>query len=127
MAETNIAIRHPFYQPAMRQIAAITNANPAVVTTTFNHNYITGTIIRLDITPNHGMAQANQLFAPIVRLTPTTFAMAIDTTLMDPFSIPATPQLSPPSNTPSQTIPIGEVNSILTAAVQNVAPNVIQP
>lgn len=122
MPETNIAVQNPFYQPAMRQIAAITNSNPAIVTTTFNHNYVTGTIIRLDITPHHGMAQANQLFAPIVRLTPTTFAIAIDTTLFDPFSIPVSNR-----GTPSQTIAIGEVSQILTAAEQNVAPFFIQP
>lgn len=122
MPETNIAVQNPFYQPAMRQIAAITNANPAVVTTTFNHNYITGTIIRLDITPGHGMAQANQLFAPIIRLTPTTFSIAIDTTLFDPFVVPISNR-----GTPSQTIAIGEVSQILTAAEQNVAPNFIQP
>lgn len=125
MAETNIAIQHPFFQPAMRQIAAITNANPAVVTTTFNHNYITGTIIRLDITPGHGMAQANQLFGPIIRLTPTTFAINIDTTLFDPFVVPTFPPGV--GYTPSQTIAIGEVSQILTAAEQNVAPFFIQP
>ena len=124
MPETNIAVQNPFYQPARRQIAAITNSNPAIVTTTFNHNYITGTIIRLDITPNHGMAQANQSFAPIVRLTPTTFAIAIDTTFFDAFFIP---NPLPVTYTPSQTIAIGEVSEILTAAVQNVAPNFIQP
>lgn len=124
MAEANLAVRNPFFQPAMRQIAAITNANPAVVTTTFNHNYITGTIIRLDITPNHGMAQANQLFGPIVRLTPTTFSIAIDTILFDPFAIPAP---LPAKYTPSQTIAIGEVSSLLNAAEFNVAPNFIQP
>lgn len=116
MMAVNVAIQYPVFQPAMRQIAAITNANPAVVTTTFNHNYITGTIIRLDITPGSGMAQANQLFAPIVRLTPTTFSIALDTTNMDPFVVPN------PNVQPSQTIAIGEVSAILTAAEQNVLP-----
>lgn len=124
MAEANIAVQYPFFQPAMRQIAAITNSFPAIVTTTFNHNYITGTIIRFDITPNHGMAQANQLFGPIVRLSPTTFSIAIDTTFFDAFSIPSP---LPARNTPSQTIAIGEVSQILTAAETNVAPNLVQP
>lgn len=121
MAETNIAVVNPIYQPAMRQIAAITNGFPAIVTTTFNHNYITGTIIRLDITPGHGMQQANQLFGPIIRLTPTTFSIAIDTTLFDPFVVPAV------QTTPSQTLAIGEVNELLKAALQNVLPFNVLP
>lgn len=112
----NVAYQYPDFQPAMRQIAAITNANPAIVTTTFNHNYLTGTIIRLDINPGSGMAQANQLFAPIIRLSPTTFSIAIDTTQMDPFVVPS------PNLQPSQTIAIGEVALQLNAAEYNVLP-----
>lgn len=107
---------NPLFQPAMRLIAAITNANPAVVTTTFDHQYITGTIVRLDIPPACGMQQANQQFGPISVITPTTFSIAIDTTLYDAFVIPT---FTPLVNTAAQCVPIAEVNSILTAAVHN--------
>ena len=33
------ATEDPTYQPAMRVIQAITQANPAIVTTTFDHDY----------------------------------------------------------------------------------------
>lgn len=111
------AYPNPIIQPAMRLISAITNANPAVVTTTFNHLYITGTIVRLDIPPACGMQQADQLTGAINVLSPTTFSITIDTTLMDAFSIPVVSYLI---NTAAQSVPIGEINSILTAAVQNV-------
>lgn len=106
----------PVFQPAMRAIAAITNSNPAIVTTTINHLYITGTIVRLDIPPLAGMQQANQQFGPIVVTGPTTFTIGIDTTYYDVF----TPLLSPLQQ--AQAVPIAENSDILTAAVQNVLP-----
>ena len=111
---------NPIFQPAMRLISAITQANPAVVTTTFAHQYITGTIVRLDIPFSDGMQQANGLFGPITVLSSTTFSITIDSTNFDPFAIPMSP--SPHVNTCAQVVPIGEVNQILTAAVQNVLP-----
>lgn len=115
---TCYAVVNPIFQPAMRIIAAITNANPAVVTTTFAHQYITGTIVRLDIPVACGMQQANQMTGTIVVTGTTTFAINIDTTKFDAFSIP----VSPPSyaNTCAQVVPIGESSNILTAAVQNI-------
>lgn len=117
------AIAYPVYQPAMRAILTITNAFPALVTTTIDgvvpadHDYITGTIVRLDIPPGFGMTQANQLFAPITVVSPTTFTIEINTTNFDAFT---TPVNWPESFQKAQSLPIGEINSILTAAVQNV-------
>lgn len=79
------------FQPRAALIIAITNANPAVVTTSIDsvnpgvNNYITGTVVRLDIPPQFGMFQANQLFGTIIVLTSTTFSITIDTTLFDAF------------------------------------------
>lgn len=111
---------NPTFQPAMRLIAAITNSNPATVTTTFDHNYITGTIVRLDITHACGMQQANQFFGPIQVTGLTTFTIPLNTTDFDPFVIPVSP--NPHINRCSQVVPIGEVNSILAASTQNVLP-----
>jgi len=115
----------PTYQPSMRIISAITNAFPAQVTTTFAHQYVTGTIVRLDIPNGFGMTQANQLFGLIVVTSPTTFSIAIDTTMFDTFVIP-TYTLLPSglviSQQQAQSTPIGEDNNMLTAAVQNVLP-----
>ena len=109
----------PVYQPSMRIIASITNAPLAMVTTTFNHQYLTGTIIRLIIPLGFGMVQANQLFGEIVVTGPTTFTIGIDTTFFGAFTTPATF----PDNTQfAQCIPIGENNNTLRAAVQNVLP-----
>lgn len=117
---TCIAVMNPTFQPSMRIITAITNSNPAIVTTSFPHNYKTGTIVRLDIPPADGMQQADQFFGPIIVLSSTTFSVPLDTTMFDVFAIPGSPP--PYINTCAQAVPIGEVNEILTAAVQNVLP-----
>jgi hypothetical protein len=109
----------PVFQPAMRVISSITNGFPAVVTTTFDHQYISGTVMRLYVPVGYGMVQANQLTGEIVVTGPTTFSIDIDTTFFDPFTTPAT---FPDNAQIAQCIPIGENNGILTAAVQNVLP-----
>jgi len=120
MAPRCYANPDPIYQPAMRLIAAITNSNPAAVTTTFAHQYSTGIIVRLDIPVADGMQQANGLIGPITVTSPTTFTMAIDTTQFDPFSIPMS---APPNiNICAQVVPVGEVNETLDYAVRNVLP-----
>jgi len=115
------AFQFPVFQPAMRIITSITNANLAVVTTSFNNSYKTGTIVRFDIPVSFGMQQLNQQTAPITVLTPTTFSVPINTTGYDPFSVPAGNEQY------AQVVPIGEVSEILTAAVQNVLPYSASP
>lgn len=108
----------PVYQPAMRVIAGISNAFPATVTTTIDHDYIVGTIVRLDIAPTGGMLQANKKVGTILSIpTLDTFTIDIDTTYFDVFSVPSQ---FPPGYNDSQVVPVGEINSILTAATQNV-------
>lgn len=117
------AIASPVYQPAMRAILSITNANPALVTTTIDgvtpadHDYITGTIVRLDIPLGFGMFQADKLIAPITVVSPTTFTIDINTSSFDAFVIPTT---YPLNYQQAQVKPVGELNSMLTASTINV-------
>jgi len=114
-----LASARPTYQPAMRIVTAITNAYPAQVTTSFDHNYIDGTIVRLHIPDGFGMLQANNLYGIIAVTSPTTFTVTIDTTQFDVF---AAPVQFPQSQQSAKVVPIGEINSQLTAAVRNVLP-----
>lgn len=109
----------PTFQPAMRTISEITNANPAVVTTYIDHQYITGTIVRLIVPPGFGMLQANQLTGAIIVLTHNTFSINIDTTNFDIFILPS---LFPEDYYSAQVVPIGEDNGTLLAATNNVLP-----
>lgn len=114
-----LAIQNPVFKPAARVITAITKANPASVTTSFDHNYVTGTIIRLFIPAGFGMVQANNLEGSIIVTSDTTFTIDIDTTNFDTFAAAAT---FPQSYQYAQCIPTGEINSILSASTFNVLP-----
>lgn len=115
----SFAYRFPIFQPAMRVISSISNSFPVTITTTFNHQYVSGLIVRIDIPPKLGMQQINQQFGPITVTGDTTFTIPIDTTYYDVFTLPAG---FPPSYQDAQAIPIGEISSIIYAATQNVLP-----
>jgi hypothetical protein len=117
MGNPYYAYPNPIFQPAMRIIQNITNAPLAVVTTTFPHLYITGTIVRLDIPQIFGMNQANQLTGTINVTGPDTFLIDIDTTIFEPFLNFALWPVRATSY--PNVVAIGEDNDILTAAVQN--------
>lgn len=120
----------PMYQPAVRNIIAITQAQKAQVTTDIAHSYVTGTIIRLFIPLGFGMQQANQLFAQIFvnPASPTTFLIDIDTRLFDAFVLPPLQPLPPPNQTvmvqhqQAQASPYAEISTTLAASERNVLP-----
>ena len=114
-----LAYQSPVFQPAMRIISDITNAKNAVVTTTFNHQYISGMIVRLIVPQGYGMIQANQLSGIITVTGDTTFSITIDTTTFSPFTTPLT---SPQDEQYPQVVPFGEVNSTLLGSYKNVLP-----
>jgi hypothetical protein len=109
----------PVFQQAMRIISSISNANPAAVVTTFDHQYISGMVVRLNIPPGFGMQQANQLSGQIAVTGGTTFTIDIDTTHFDAYAAPSS---FPYNYQYGQVVPTGENNSILLAATRNVLP-----
>ena len=111
------ALTNPIYMPATRDITNITNATKAEVTTSFDHGYLTGLIVRLYIPHYFGMEQSNRLKGSIVVTSPTTFTIDIDTTSFDPFVIPP---LQPGSVwTGPQVVPIGEDTDVLDSSFRN--------
>lgn len=111
---------NPDYFPAMRLIEAITQANPAEVTTTFAHGYGTGMIVRLVVPPADGMQEINGMTGTITVTGDDTFTIDIDSTLFEPFAIPVT--YPPHVDICAQVIPIGEVNETLLWASKNIVP-----
>ena len=109
---------NPYMKPAAKLIFAIANSNPLQVTTTTNHEYLTGTIVRLMIPQICGMPEVNEVTGEITVTGLTTFTMQIDATGYEPFAIPVAP--NPHDNTCALVIPIGESSNMLTAALQNV-------
>lgn len=115
------AFKFPVFQPAMRIITAITNAEFALVTTSFANSFVSGTIVRFDIPVGFGMQQLNQQTAPITVVNSTQFTVPINTTFYDTFAVPGGNEQY------AQVIPMAELASQLTAAVQNVLPYSASP
>ena len=122
-----LALRTPIYQPALRIIQFITNANPAIITTTFDHNYKDGDIVQIIIARGGGMTQMNQKQGVVTVLSSTSFSMPIDSREFDAFVFPTDVLQDPPLLasgrkyfTPSQVVPVGNINSSIYLASQNV-------
>lgn len=114
------AVQRPTLQPAMRLIASITQTDPAVVTTTFAHLYKSGAIVRIRVPEACGMPQINGKTGSITVTGATTFTIDIDATTFEPFSVPV--GLGPRVDIAAQVTPVGEINSKLNSATQNVLP-----
>lgn len=113
------ALENPTFQPAMRLITALSIAATATVTTSFDHDYLVGLVVRLLIPSEFGMIQVNQELGTIIDV-PTTdsFVIDIDTRGFDTFIIPV-PEEWFINDFPS-VVPVGEVNSSLRQATRNV-------
>lgn len=80
---------NPPFQPAMRLISSITKANPALVTTTFDHQYKTGLVVRLYIPDACGMTQAQNYVGQITVVGTDSFTIqGLNSTDFDDFVIP---------------------------------------
>lgn len=100
----------PAYEPQMQNIASITNSYPAVVTTTNDHGYLNGAIVRLSVPYDYGMTQINQQYGSISILSSTSFSIDIDSTFYWPWVVPTSPKQAP------QTMPIGEIAETLASS-----------
>jgi len=112
----------PNIVPATKLIIAITQDNPALVTTSDayptsvdpNHYYSTGMKVRLRIPRDFGMYQADKLIGTITVVSDDTFTIDIDTSGFDPFSIPTTLRRNF-----AQVFPAGEIATKLDGATYN--------
>jgi hypothetical protein len=103
------------FAPQVRYITSITQALQAVITTSVAHEYVSGTIIRIYVPLPWGMQQINLKQAAITVINSTSFSVPIDSIMFDAFAIPVSPEQN------AQSVPIGEITSILTAAKDNIA------
>ena len=114
------AVQNPIYQQAMRLVTAITIADQAAVTTSFDHDYSVGLIVRLNVPSFYGMNQADQLVGEITEITGTdSFVMDVSTIGFDTFSAPSPEPWY--QNKFATVVPVGEISSLLTQATRNVS------
>ncbi len=112
----------PIFQPALRLITNITKAAQAVVTTSFDHDYISGVIIRFNIPRAYGMTELDSKTGIVTVLSDTTFSVDIDTREFNAF-VNFDPTMGQwyEKNLAATTVPVGEVNSSLLSATRNVS------
>lgn len=115
------AISDPLMIPADRDIIAITQSFPAVITTNIPHGYQDLWWIRLIVPQGFGMTVLNKRKFLITVLNDTQFSIDIDSTHFDAFVIPpyGLYPLSPKYGTPAQSIPIGEYATVLNGSFRN--------
>ena len=112
------AVVNPIIQPATRLVTAITNANPAMVTTSFANQYETGDIVTVVVPYGWGMTQWRSQTGPITVLNTTQFTIPVDSTNFDVFVEPT--EFVPGLNMPAMVLPSGEVASKLTQEFRNI-------
>ena len=108
----------PSFERSAKHISAITNAMEATVTTTTDHKYGDGDIVRLLVPRSFGMNQADKLKGEITVTGAKTFTIKVDTTKFDLFAVPAPVPWY--VNATAQVLPVGEISANLSGATQNV-------
>ncbi len=108
---------NPLFYPPERTISKITQAAQAVVTTTVDHQYVVGQLVRFLVPAEFGMTEISGLTGSVVAVTQATFTVNIDTTGFTAFAFPLS-AVSP--FTPAQVIPFAETTN---AAISN--PNLL--
>lgn len=74
------------FEPKRYYISAITQASPAVVTTSLDHDIQVGEIVSFRIPYEYGMIQLNHRYYTVIGVTNDTLTMDVDTRSYIPFS-----------------------------------------
>lgn len=105
--ENNPPIHPEFFTPKEFNIASITNGTLTVVTTTVDHDYVVGQLVRLIISQLFGARQFNEQLAYVINIPSTTsVTLALDSSSFDLFIANPTLDTSQP-----QIVAVGDVNT----------------
>ncbi len=96
---------YSMFTPSNRNIANITQASSAVVTTLVDHNYAVGQAVTFSVDSDSGMTQINGLIGNITAVTTSTFTVDIDSSGFTAFKFPL-PAIAP--YTPSSVTVVGD-------------------
>lgn len=105
------------FSPDRSVISNITQANPAVVTTTTDHNLSTGQVVRMNVPKDYGMVELNHQALSVTVLSSNTFSLQysqippaknVDSTSFAAFTTPSNPKFT------AEVLPIGSGPSPIT-------------
>lgn len=104
-AYSNVPIEPQFYEPSRFVISAITLGVTTTVTTTEDHNYVIGQLVRLIIPPTYGTRQLNERQGYVISIpADDEVVLDINSQGMDAF-------ISSLATTKAQILAIGDINS----------------
>jgi hypothetical protein len=104
-AYQNPPINPQYYQPSVFNISAISMGQNTTVTTSVNHNYVVGQLIRLLIPQAYGSYQLNEQSGFV------TSVPAVNQVVVNILSNNASPFINAGTNTPAQIVAVGDVNT----------------
>ena len=115
--ERNPPIQPQYYQPSRFEIENITLGLTTLVTTSVDHNYVLGQVVRTLIPSTYGTRQLNEKQGEVISIPAANqFVLPIDSRAFDPFV--SNPAYGP---TPPQVLAIGDVNSgIISSAGRSI-------
>jgi hypothetical protein len=99
------------WTPTRKLVSDVSNAIQAVVTTTEDHEYLTGQKVVINVSDAYGM-ELKSVVSPITVLSSTQFLTDIDTRSKSSFSVPASRPYTEAQVSPISTLGIVEYNNI---------------
>lgn len=101
----NLPIQPQNYQPRWFFIENVTRGVTTLVTTTVNHDYVIGQLVRLIIPFRNGIRQLNEVQGLVIEIpSPDQVVLNIDSQAMDAF-------VTSSARTQPQIVPTGDLNS----------------
>ncbi len=101
----NVPINAQYFQPSQFFISTITLGQTTIITTTINHNYVVGQLVRLIVPEQNGTYQLNEQSGLVISIPNTNqVELNIDSTFYNFFQTSTYP-------TQPQIVAIGDLNS----------------
>lgn len=107
----NIEVYRLFH-PSHREIANITQASSAVITTLVDHGYVAGQKVRFKVPDNYGMTDIDGLTGTITETSTSTITVDIDSSSFTAFNYPTAAEATAEPISPAIVVPYGESTSI---------------
>ena len=118
---------NPIYSPQANRITGITAANPMVVTLAVIHGLSIGEKLRVKVSTDYGMIEANDLIGEITAVSTAnnTVSLDIDAAAFTAFAFP-TSAVAALGVTPAHIVPVGDATSTLAGSMENTAQIVME-
>lgn len=118
---------NPIYSPQANRITGITAASSMVVTLAVTHGLSVGEKLRIKVSSDFGMIEANNLIGEITAVSTAnnTVTLNIDSSGFTAFAFP-TSAIAAAGVTPSHIVPVGDAATTLAGSMDNTAQIVME-